>query len=348
MSEEPGNLNPLWQLFLMRVRAFWREPAVLFWVFAFPLLTSLALGIAFRNRELARIHVAVADGPDADAISQMLDHTEGLAAERATVEIGKEWLRLGRVALVLVPGATPEVLIDPTQPDGRTAKWITLDALERMKGRKDLLTVSERKVTAPGSRYIDFLIPGLLGMGLMSSGVWGIGWALVQMRSGKLLKCMVATPMKRSHLLLSFILSRCVLAVVETLFLIVMARVLFDVRVFGNVATLVMFGLAGAVSFGGLSLLVASRVSKSETASGIMNAVTMPMMGLSGVFFSSSHFPGWMQPAIKALPLTALNDGLRAVMIDGVGVVGLAIPFAVLAAWGGISFVAAVRLFRWS
>jgi len=180
--------HPLWELFIFRMRAMWREPAALFWTFAFPLLTSVALGLAFRNRELPELPVAVVDGTDADRIATSLDAAAGLMARRMSETEGRDALRRGKVALVLIPGAQPELLMDPTQPEGRTARLMTVDALERLNGRVDQLVVQERPVTAAGTRYIDFLIPGLLGLGLMSSGVWGLGWAVVQMRTGKLLK----------------------------------------------------------------------------------------------------------------------------------------------------------------
>jgi ABC-2 type transport system permease protein len=339
--------HPLWELFLFRMRAMWREPAALFWTFAFPLLTSLALGLAFRNRELPELPIAVVDGADADRIASSLDAANGLMATRMSEAQGRDALRRGKVALVLIPGPQPELLMDPTQPQGRTARLMTVDALERLNGRVDRLVVQEKPVTTPGSRYIDFLIPGLLGMGLMSSGVWGLGWAVVQMRTGKLLKRLAATPMKRSHFLLSFALSRSVLSVIEILFFVAFARLLFDVRMFGSLLAFVGLGLFGSLSFGGLALLIASRAGSSETANGLMNLVTMPMMVLSGVFFSSSNFPGWMQPVIQALPLTALNDGLRAIMTDGASLLALGPELIVLAVWGFIPFGLAVRYFKW-
>jgi ABC-2 type transport system permease protein len=332
----------------MRVRTLIREPSALFWVFAFPLLTSLALGLAFRNRELSRLHVAVADGPEADAVARQLDSVAGLAAERQPLAEAREGLRRGRVALVWVPGPTPELVIDPTQPDGRTAKLMTVDALERMHGRADTLHPVERESTAPGSRYIDFLIPGLLGFGLMSSGLWGVGWALVQMRTARLLKRLVATPMRRSDFLLSFVLSRALLAVAEIAFFVGFSRLLFGVRVFGSVAGLGLFALAGALCFAGISLATSCRAQNSETASGLMNLVSMPMVVLSGVFFSASHFPAWTQPAIKLLPLTALNDGLRAIMVDGASIATLGSQALVLLVWGAGSFGFALRFFRWT
>lgn len=346
--------HPLWQLFLFRMRALWREPETMFWVFAFPLLTSLVLGLAFRHQGPEELAVVVVDGPDADALAARLDAVDGLVATRMGEVPARDALRGGKAVLVLRPGAATgpggpiELVVDAQRPEARTARLLVVDTLERMRGREDRVPVRVEEVKEPGSRYIDFLVPGLLGFGLMSSSVWGLGWALVQMRSGKLLKRLVATPMHRSHFLLSFMLSRTVLALAEILFYVGFAWVLFDVPVRGSLLALVAFGLLGSASFGGLTLLVTSRARTPEAANGLVNLVTLPMMILSGVFFSSSRFPDWMQPFVQVLPLTALNDGLRALMIEGVSVLALGRQLAILCLWGFVPFALAVRYFRWT
>jgi ABC-2 type transport system permease protein len=340
--------HPLWQLLLMRLRALWREPSALFWVFVFPLLLSIALGIAFRNQGLVQLSVAVVEAPQAAQVEAALRGAAGLRAERMDLAAARRALASAKVALVVVPGDSPRLLVDPNVPEGRTARLLALDALQRAAGRRDAVLVAEEHVSTPGARYIDFLIPGLLGFGLMSSSVWGVGWSLVQMRMGKLLKRLVATPMRRSHLLLSFLLSRLLLAAAETAFFLVFARVLFDVRVAGSLLDYGTLAMAGALSFGGLGLLVATRADNAETANGLMNLATLPMIVVSGVFFSASNFPGWMQPLIQALPLTALNDGLRAIAIDGSSLWEQSSRLLLLGGWGLLSFVVALRFFRWS
>ncbi len=339
--------NGMWQLILFRSRTLTREPATLFWVFVFPLLISVALGAAFRNRELARLGAAVVAGDGADALVAGLDQVEGLRAIKLERGDAEDQLRRGKVSVVVISGAKPELITDPTQPDGRTARLLVADAMERLGGRVDRLQITRTQRTAPGSRYIDFLIPGLLGLGLMMSGIWAIGYSLVQMRTGKLLKRLMATPMARGEFLVSFIATRAALALLEILFFVLFARVLFDVRVFGSAISLVLFGLLGSLTFAGLGVLVASRAENTETANGLMNLVTMPLMALSGVFFASTNFPPVVQPLLKLLPLTALNDGLRAIMIDGASIGSLTNELGVLAVWGVGSFVIALRIFRW-
>jgi ABC-2 type transport system permease protein len=343
----PGR-HPLGQLFLMRLRALWREPSALFWVFVFPMLISIALGLAFRNQGLARLRVAVVEGPGSAQVLAQFSATPGLQAEALSLPDARRALATGKVALVVVAGEPPRLLVDPGVPEGRTARLLTVDTLQRMAGRTDAVQLPEEHVTRAGGRYIDFLIPGLLGFGLMSSSVWGLGWGLVQMRMGKLLKRLVATPMRKADLLASFILSRLLLALVETAFFLTFAWLLFGVRVSGSLVSFFLVAAAGALSFGGLGLLVASRAQNSETAGGLMNLVTLPMTVLSGVFFAASHFPGWMQPLVKALPLTAVIDGLRAISMEGASVLTLGGPLLVLLLWGAAAFVVALRIFRWN
>jgi ABC-2 type transport system permease protein len=258
--------HPLWQLFLMRLRALWREPSALFWIFVFPLLISLALGLAFRNQGSGKLTVAVVEAPGSAGVLETLGQTEGLQTQVLGLGEARRALAGGKVALVIVPGDRTRLLVDPGVPEGRTARLLVVDALQRRAGRTDALLLDEEHVTTPGRRYIDFLIPGLLGFGLMSSSVWGLGWGLVQMRMGKLLKRLVATPMRRAHLLASFILSRLLLALLEVGFFLLFARLLFDVHVAGSLLAFAVVAAVGALSFGGVGLLVASRAQNSETA----------------------------------------------------------------------------------
>ena len=320
----------MYQLALSRMREFYREPEAVFWVFGFPIVLAFALGLAFRNTGPGKLQVGVLAGPGDSAVAVVLDSSPRLAATVLDSATARLRLRTGRVALVVIPGDPVVYRYDSTRTESGLARLEVDEALQRSRGRKDLVAVRDDRVLAPGSRYIDFLIPGLLGMNLLGSGIWGVGFSVVQARQRKLLKRYMATPMRRSHYLLSFILSRLVFLIVE-------------------VVALVGFGwlILGSFSFAGLGLLVASRAKTIEGVSGLMNLVMLPMWILSGTFFSYARFPDAMIPFVKALPLTALNDALRAVMIDGAAITGLATPLAVVAAWGAVSFVIALKIFRW-
>jgi ABC-2 type transport system permease protein len=221
------------------------------------------------------------------------------------------------------------------------------DALQRASGRADPWVPRDEAVVIEGSRYIDWLLPGLLGMNIMGTGLWSVGFSIVQARTRHLLKRLLATPMRRGHFLLSHLLGRLVFLGLEVGVLLLFGWLAFGVPIRGSLATLGAVALLGALSFGGIGLLVASRARTVEGVSGLLNVVMLPMWVLSGVFFSASNFPGEMQPIIRALPLTALNEALRAVMMDGAGPWQIGPQVAVLGAWGVAGFAIALRIFRW-
>ena len=339
--------HPLVQLTLSQLRGFYREPEAVFWVFGFPILLAFALGIAFRSRGPEALQVGVVAGAGDSAVVAMLAGSPHLAVQHLAPDEGQRRLASGRVALLVVPGDPVTFRYDSTRTESRLAVLEATDALQRAAGRRDPVAVREQRVTEPGSRYIDFLIPGLLGMNLMGSGMWGVGFAVVSARTKKLLKRFLATPMRRSHYLFSFMLSRLLFLVIEVATLVGFGWLVFDVGVRGSLTILVLLSVLGSLAFSGIGLLVASRAKTVEAVSGLMNLVMLPMWVLSGTFFSYARFPEAIQPVVKALPLTALNDALRGVMIDGAGVAALAAPVAIVAAWGIASFVVGLKVFRW-
>lgn len=340
--------NPLLQLFLARMREFYRQPEVVFWVFGFPILLAVGLGIAFRNKPPDEIAVGVVRGATAETTAASLSKKDGFATKLIDASEAENELRLGKISIVVEAESTVTLRFDPTRPESVLARTKVDDALQRAAGRADPLTMREELVTKPGARYIDFLIPGLLGMNIMSGGLWGIGFVIVEMRSRKLLKRLVATPMKRSHFMLASMSSRMVLVIGELALLLFFGWLVFGMVVQGSWLLVTALALLGAFSFAGLGLLVASRARKVETVSGLMNLVMMPMFVASGVFFSSDRFPDVVQPFVKALPLTALNDALRAVILEGADLSSQLTRIAILAAWGVVSFALALRLFRWT
>lgn len=340
-------LYPLLELTRARLKEFLREPEAIFWVFVFPVLLALGLGIAFRNRPAESVRVAVQAAPGAARLAASLDSVSGLSARVMEETAARNALRTGKLAVVVVPGESVTYLYDPTRNDSRLARLLVDRAVQEAAGRSDPLRVDDAHLTEPGSRYIDFLIPGLLGLNLMGSGMWGIGFNIVQARRKKLLKRLLATPMRKSHYLGAFILSRFVFMILEVVALVGFGWLVFDVRVHGSLADLMVVTVFGALAFAGLGLLAASRARTIEGVSGIMNLVMLPMWIFSGVFFSYTNFPDAMQPFIKALPLTPLNDALRSVMIDGAPLEANMLRLAILTSWGAIAFVAALRIFRW-
>jgi len=337
--------HPLAQLTIVRFKEFIREPEAIFWVFVFPILLAAGLGIAFRNRPADVLRVAAST----PALAQALGGNKLLDVRTLPPAAAESALREGRVTLLAQPAPEGGVVLryDDNNPEGRTARLLAGDSIQKAAGRGDPVPLTDRLVHEAGSRYIDFLIPGLLGMNLMGSAIWGMGFAIVDARRKKLMKRLVATPMPRHHYLLSFVLSRLLLLVVEVGVLLGFGAGAFGVPVRGSLSVLVLLCVLGSLSFGAIGLLIASRVQTIEAASGIMNVVMMPMWILSGVFFSSQRFPDLVQPLIRLLPLTAVIDALRAHMLRGATLAEIAPQMAILTGWMVLCFIAALKLFRW-
>ncbi|HOX26090.1 MAG TPA: ABC transporter permease [Candidatus Krumholzibacteria bacterium] len=344
----------LLELTRSRVLEFVREPEAVFWVFVFPVLLAFALGIAFRSKPVERAKVAVITdgGAAATELAIRLRQDDRLLVELLTPDAAALALRKGNVDAVAELTAVADSLAvvyrwEPSRVEGRAARLALDDAIQGALGRADVVAVRDETTARPGSRYIDFLIPGLVGLNLMGSGMWGIGFSVVVARTRKLLKRFAATPMRRSDYLASFALSRLLFLGLEVAAVIGFGWLFFDVAVRGSLGALALVSLVGAASFAGLGLLVAARPRTVESVSGWMNLVMLPMWLLSGTFFSYERFPAAVLPAIRALPLTALNDALRAVMNDGASLWATGPELAILTAWGLGSYVVAVRIFRW-
>lgn len=343
------NFRSLWQLTLCRFREFKREPEVIFWVFFFPLLLAMGLGIAFRDHPPDKMRVAVVEQADSRLIMEKLNTAATVEVDLLDAAAAKKALRLGKVALVIVPRPSGcEYLFDPTRPDGLLARQTVDEALQKAAGRQNPLATLDTRVTEPGGRYIDFLIPGLIGMNLMGGGMWGVGFSIVDMRIKKLLKRLMATPMRKADFMLAIILSRLVFMLAEVVVLLVFGRYAFGMIIQGSIGHILLASFLGSMCFTGLGLLVACRAKKIETVTGLINLVMLPMYVLSGVFFSSERFPQVFQPLIQALPLTALNNVLRAVILEGAGLASQLAPLIILVVWGGISALLAMRWFRWN
>jgi ABC-2 type transport system permease protein len=353
----PPQRNGRWSgyshLLMARLLELKREPEVVFWVFVFPLLLALGLGIAFRNKSGDAIRVAMVAGTgfeDAQGLLARSPQHELFKIQRLNSDDARKGFRLGKFDLVIEPDGKGglEYRYDPARPESVLAKAEVNDALQFAAGRKDVVATKAVTSSEPGSRYIDFLIPGLLGMNLMNSGMWGIGFALVDMRQRKLLKRFVGTPMRRGDFLLAIMTSRLLLMIIEIGLLLVFGVLFFHMRILGSVFSIALLGGLGSLTFGGVGLLTASRAQKIESVSGLINLVMMPMWIFSGVFFSYERFPAVIHPLIKALPLTALNDALRASILEGTPLLHQWPRLVVLGLWGGVSFALALKWFRWT
>jgi ABC-type polysaccharide/polyol phosphate export permease len=345
MSSASARRSSLWQLTLVRVREFVREPEAVFWAVFFPVLLTLALGVAFGTGS-ADVFAVVTPSP---ALARALAQEPALAVAELDEAGALAALGAGRASLFAAEQAGGGVLYryDDTNPEARTARLLADRAIQRAAGRVDPAPVRDELVREPGSRYIDFVVPGLVGLGIMSNALWGLGFSIVDSRRRKLTKRLVATPMSRAEYLLSYLFWRMMILVVEVAIPIGFGAWAFGVPVRGRLIDLIVVCVVASLSFSSLGLLLASRPRTIEAVSGLINLVQVPMWIVSGVFFSAERFPDALQPFIRVLPLTALNDGLRAHMLEGAGLVRLAPQLGVLSVWLVVCFALALKLFRW-
>jgi len=339
--------TPVVQLALMRLRLFLREPGGMFWTFGFPIVVSLILGMAFRSRAPDPIFVAVVEGAGSERAKQILQHEEGVHVRIESRGHADEDLRTGKVAVVVSGGEPLEFRFDESRPESRLARRVINDAFQQSAGRTDPIPVRESKVAEPGARYIDFLVPGLLGLGLMSTGLWGIGFSLAEMRTRKLLKRLVATPMRKVDFLASFLLVRVFVLVFEVPLFLLFAHYALDVQIPGSWVAIGAVAFIGSMTFSTIGLLIACRTESSHVVSGVINVVSFPMYLCSGVFFSYERFPSFIQPLIRAFPLTVLIEALRRTILDGAALQNVLTELITLLLWWATCFALALKLFRW-
>jgi ABC-2 type transport system permease protein len=349
---ERARLRAFLALCLARLRETYREPEVLFWAFVFPVVLSAALAVAFRDRPPEPSRAVVLRGAGASRVLPALRGARLLLVEEAEAEEAARALRMGRADVVVLAPVDPadpvEYRLDPSRPEAGIARTRVDDALQRAAGRKDPVSFHEVAQSEPGGRYVDFLVPGLIGMNLMSAGMWGVGYALVDMRIKKLLKRLLATPMRATDFMAAQMAVRVLSTLVEVSTLLGFAWLALGVPVRGSVVSVMAVSLLGALAFAGLGIAVACRAQRIETVSGLVNLVMMPMFVGSGVFFSVERFPQAVKPVLQALPLTALNDALRAVTLEGADLFSQWPRLVLVAAWGVVGFVLGLRMFRWT
>jgi ABC-2 type transport system permease protein len=336
--------SSLYQLTMVRFRLFLREPEAIFWIFVFPILLAVGLGIAFRNRPADVFQV----GATTPQLTQALAADKGLKAATMNDADGTRALATGSILLLVTK--TPDGVsykYDETNPDARTARMVADRAIQTAAGRREAVHVENQLVHETGARYIDFVVPGLLGMNLMGSAIWGMGFSIVESRQKKLLKRLVASPMPRWQYLASYLLSRLSMLVIEVVGFLGFARWVFGVPFRGSMWQLGLLCVLTSLAFSALGLLVASRATTMEAASGLMNLVMLPMWILSGVFFSATRFPSVIQPVVRALPLTAAIEALRGNMLQGTNLGQQTAQIGILLGWLLVSFAISLRIFRW-
>lgn len=342
--------NQLLNLIAIQFKAFFREPAIIFWSIIFPLAIAGVLGIAFSQPEEPIRKVAIVDNEHASKSHnlQQLQQQEVVQFDFFYTSLDSVVVKMKRGDINLYVEVAPDDSLifnfDPKNSESRLTYLLLENKLLSAHGSSP---TTVRPITDIGSRYIDFLIPGLIALGIMNSCIWGIGWNLIEYRIKKLMRRMVATPMKRTYFLLAQILSRAVLCSVEAALLFLFAYFVFDVTMQGGLLAFVLVFLAGIMSFAGIAIIASSRVSNNQEANGIINAVVLPMTILSGIFFSYRGFPDWAVAIIEKLPLTMLSDAIRAIFNEGATLQDVAGQIIGLVIIGVITFVLGIRIYKW-
>ena len=342
-----GAHHPLIELTLARLREFVREPEALFWSFFFPIVMSVAMAMAFPSRGSQPARVGLPPGAASEALRKTLSSNPGLVVRDVPAEEELRQLREGDVHVIVRPGDPPTYRFDPDREESRVARLVVDDVLKRAAGRSEPWEAREDAVSIPGSRYVDWLIPGIVALGIMNNSMWSIGFMTVQMRLRKLLKRLAASPMQKWEFLLAQVLARLLFLGPEVAVPLLFGALTFGMPIRGPFVVVALVALIGALAFGSIGLLVGSRVRTLEAISGLMNLIMVPMWVLSGVFFSSSNFPEGVQPFIRVLPLTALVDALRGVVLEGATLGGIRVELATLAAWAIVPFSIGLRIFKW-
>lgn len=346
-------MHPVFAITITRLKEFVRRPEAVFWVYFFPVLMIIVLGLAFQNQTAETFNVNVINNSWATYVTQPLADHPQITTHLVDDKESSQRLRSGKSVMAITATQNDggqrqfQYRFDTKRPGAVAAKKLVDDILQAASGRVDVFAAEEIQFDEPGGTYVDFLVPGLLGIGLMGGGMWGVGYAIVDMRIRRLLKRYMATPMRRSHFLLSMLLSRLVFMVPQIALTLLVAYWMFDVRVYGNVSAVAILVLLGAFEFAAVGLMVGSRAQTVETASGLMNFVMLPMYTLCGAFFSYERFPEVFHPFIRWLPLTPIIDSLRSVMMDGESLVDQWPEIAVMSVWCVTPFAIAMLIFRW-
>jgi len=343
----------IYQLILSIFRVFFREPAVIFWAVLFPIIIAWVLGIAFskKGESVRTVYVTGAQEiPEKLRGEKVFGEESGnpsrIKFQEASEEEAVKAIKKGVIVIYLeVEGDSLIYHFDPVNSEAQLTHLILESGLHSVPDPRNKTSINP--LQSKGTRYIDFLIPGLVALGIMNSCIWGIGWTLIETRMKKLLRRMVATPMKKSVFFSSYIVTRIILGGFETLLLLIFTRLYFGTEITGNTAAFVVVFLAGIFAFSGIAILIASRTAKTEVANGLVNAVTLPMMILSGIFFNYHNFPEWAIPVIQVLPLTLLADSIRSIFIESAGLTEILKPVAILCITGLLTLTAGLKIFKW-
>lgn len=347
-------LNTVYQLVTAEFKGFFRNPGIIFWAIGFPLIIATILGFAFSKKQEVNRNVGVvisnSDRTIVESLQKKIPDNNSYAKFTfmpMSLEEAKLSMKRGKITLYMEESSKNTKSYKYYFDSNNNESYLTYLLLDRMLGGLKNTKSQVIQLSNKGDRYIDFLIPGLLALGIMNSCLWGTAWSLMDMRSKKLLRRIISTPLRKPVFLFSHFLARSVLSSIEYLILILFSYFVFNVEVQGSIIGLLILFLCGNFAFSGIAIFASSRATNSQIANGVINAISFPMMLLSGIFFSYHNFPDWATSIIRFFPLTLLADSIRAVFIEGANLISIALPSLILVCIGFVFFGIGLKIYKW-
>ncbi|MCR4402903.1 MAG: ABC transporter permease [Firmicutes bacterium] len=360
-------MRTFWQLVLANARDIGRDKMSLFWFLLFPVIFILLFGFIFSNEGTSTYDVGIVCDSGNPLGEGLLEGAKSVPVFRTHTgdrESELQALKKGERSLVvevpspsfaaLMGGGEPlevRVYYNETKPTARqvlvpVVEQILDEAERRMTGRPRILQVVAQPVESADLRMVDFILPGILAMALMQLGLFGAMRA-VSLREQKVLKSLGATPLRRGLLLVSEVVVRITMALIQTVLIVVIGYTVFRVKILGSWPALLGAVLLGALTFVSMGYMIAAFPKTEEAGVGFVQIVQFPMMFLSGIFFPIEIMPSFLRPVVRAMPLSYLGDLLRQIMVAAPPEYSPATDVGVLVAWAVVSFIVAARFWRW-
>ncbi len=338
------------ELVLMELKSFYRNPGIIFWAFGFPLLMAGVLGSAFSNKKDSIRKIGIIGENSIALVSQyqMIPIPENSFSQFEFISISQDdaikKMKRGELHLYLESAKNDLIYyFDPSNSESYQSYLL----VERLLNKSDIPSGKIISINTKGSRYVDFLIPGLLALGIMNSCIWGSGWTLIEFRIKKLMRRMMATPLPKWIFLMSHVFTRFILSGLEFVFLIIFSYFMYDVHIQGSYLAIIVCFFSGNFAFSGIAILFSSRAASTQVANGLINLVTFPMTICSGVFFSYHNFPEAAEKIIQYFPLTLIADSIRSIYNEGAQLSDVAIPAIILNIIGTVFFTLGLKVYKW-
>lgn len=338
-------LARIFAIFVARNREFLRDRGTLAWNIVLPVVLMFGLAFAFSGDGRDEYTVGVLQQSELlDSVAHPFLGTRFIKFV-VTNDEADAFRKVERHQLDLLVqfGDRPHYWINPESPKGYFAERLLLQSDTENGGE-----IQKAEISGNAVRYVDWVLPGILGMNMMFSCLFGVGYVVVRYRKNGFLKRLRATPLRPVEFIIAQIASRMVLIMLITIFVYTGTHLILDTQMEGNYLTLLLIAAVGAMSMVSLGLMVAARVTSEELAGGLLNVINWPMMLLSGVWFSLEGAGPALQFAAKIFPLTHVLDSARAVMLDGATLIDVIPDVAILLAMSAVFLALGARFFRWN